>query len=1192
MTLSLRLALPFVCMFSAGLSAAETLVVRGTAVIFVAGRTNFRPAPPGAPPANYILTRNNPPGPYAETLPVSLAAGAGEVFEFNATGGVQYDCTCNCAFFPTDGDPSSYATIDGLGGISGYHGPIGALLGVFWDASDSADSIAPPTIDFTRAGATSATNFRPLLGQVFFIGDGLTGTGSGATQKFVAPNGATGLYFGYADALDFSGPPGNYDDNTGSNLVFVTRIDPPVILSEPTNLVVKACGIATFAVTASGTPPLSYQWFFDQTNVLTGATNATLALPDVQTNQAGFYGVVVTDVAGSATSSNALLTVLVPPAITQQPQSQTVNLGADVTFTVTAVGTAPLLYQWQLDGTSLAGATNATLTLANVETNEAGNYGVSLSNVAGSTSSSNALLTVLVPPSILSQPTNQTVISGATASFQVVASGSSPLTYQWFFNQTTVLPRTANATLTLTNAQPGSAGGYSVVVSDSAGETTSTTAFLTVVGPPTITQPPANVLTNQGANVVFSVTATGAVFSVAATGNPPLSYQWLFNQTNLQAGATDATLALANVQPSDAGWYSVLVSDSAGVTASAAVSLTIFAPPSITQEPASVTTNQGANVAFSVVATGAVFSVVGTASPPLGYQWLFDQTNLLAGGTNAVLTLTNVQPAAAGRYSVLVRNLAGQTGSTAASLTVVPVPVLGVSLIAPTNGAAVCYGNAVALAASVTANQPVVSVSYYAGATLLGSNSSPPYQYTWTPGQPGTYRLSAQVADIQGRTALSTQGVSVVVSPDCLPVAVIRAAPDPEIDALQEYLLEMGLGSVVFDQAGLSSNLLAGFRLVIWDDVGLANALATNTVDALAEVCAGHVPVYLIGGHLVSAGTSLPAREQAEWVGLTHLGAGPGGICDGPITIIDPEGPSNPILWGQFATVVDDMLYTNGIEMATNDPSSELLCQCNGASALVIYPPLQSPGQGPTNLVVQDFRVLPPGAPAASANLLGGLFKNAVCWLIGCGNCEDAGLDLQGTQTNDVVMSGQVMTYALTASCSGECPPLDVRITNWLPAGFVFLGATNQQGSWICDTNNQEVIFSLGQMYQGSPVQLTVTVAPTEVGTYTNAAQICYSLSPTSTLCRDLYTPLGMPLVTTVVPSTNPPAKLSLRPLSPTDFELSLTGQAGQLFQIRQSTDLLHWSAFTNVLGPTWTYDFTPPPATNRPGQFFGTSPQ
>src|SRR5207253_3148558 len=82
------------------------------------------------------------------------------------------------------------------------------------------------------------------------------------------------------------------------------------------------------------------------------------------------------------------------PSITNQPQSQTVTEGDNVTFTVGATGTPPLIYQWQFYGTNLPGATNSALSLNIVTTNQAGSYAVSVTNSTGTTNSQTATLTV------------------------------------------------------------------------------------------------------------------------------------------------------------------------------------------------------------------------------------------------------------------------------------------------------------------------------------------------------------------------------------------------------------------------------------------------------------------------------------------------------------------------------------------------------------------------------------------------------------------------------------------------------------------------------------------------------------------------------------------------------------------------------------------------------------------------------
>ena len=100
-----------------------------------------------------------------------------------------------------------------------------------------------------------------------------------------------------------------------------------------------------FSVFASGTAPFNYQWRKAGTNIF-GATTATNTIASAQTADVGSYTVVVTNVAGSVTSAVATLTVNVPPSIDTEPQSQSVNEGASVSFFVIATGTAPLSYQW------------------------------------------------------------------------------------------------------------------------------------------------------------------------------------------------------------------------------------------------------------------------------------------------------------------------------------------------------------------------------------------------------------------------------------------------------------------------------------------------------------------------------------------------------------------------------------------------------------------------------------------------------------------------------------------------------------------------------------------------------------------------------------------------------------------------------------------------------------------------------
>src|SRR2546425_35630 len=145
----------------------------------------------------------------------------------------------------------------------------------------------------------------------------------------------------------------------------------------------------TFNVATNSTSSTNYQWRFNGRD-LAGETNAVLNVRSVGASSAGKYTVVVTLPNGDTVeSTTAILKPAVPPAITAQPQSQTVDPGATATFQVTATGSPPLLYQWRLNDAPLDGATNDTLTVTNVQLLNAGDYTVEVRNLAGSVTSAN-----------------------------------------------------------------------------------------------------------------------------------------------------------------------------------------------------------------------------------------------------------------------------------------------------------------------------------------------------------------------------------------------------------------------------------------------------------------------------------------------------------------------------------------------------------------------------------------------------------------------------------------------------------------------------------------------------------------------------------------------------------------------------------------------------------------------------------
>jgi hypothetical protein len=197
----------------------------------------------------------------------------------------------------------------------------------------------------------------------------------------------------------------DYGSVTSSNAALTVVSLPPIIATQPLSRTNNAGTAATFSVVAFGSLPLNYQWQKNGTNLanggkISGVTTTTLTITSVLDNDAGIYSVTVTNLASSATSSNATLTVIDPPSVTAQPLGQRVLLGGSVSFSVSVSGTPPFSYQWRLNGISLLKATNAAYAIQAVGATNTGSYSAVVTNLAGSVTSSNALLTVIVPPTL------------------------------------------------------------------------------------------------------------------------------------------------------------------------------------------------------------------------------------------------------------------------------------------------------------------------------------------------------------------------------------------------------------------------------------------------------------------------------------------------------------------------------------------------------------------------------------------------------------------------------------------------------------------------------------------------------------------------------------------------------------------------------------------------------------------------
>jgi hypothetical protein len=204
--------------------------------------------------------------------------------------------------------------------------------------------------------------------------------------------------------------------------------------------------------------------------------------------------------------------------------------------------------------------------------------------------------------------------------------------------------------LTLTNVQLTNDGTYTVVASNSIGVTVSSNAVLAVGYAPAITNQPENQQVVQGTNVTFTV---------GASGTGPLGFQWYLNGTAVAQG-TNSNLALTDVQATNAGGYSVVVSSPFGSVVSSNAVLTVDAPPLILTQPGSRTVT---------IPSGAIVSIDLTGYPPPAFQWSFNSANI-PGATAGGLTITNVAPGDGGGYTVVASNAFGSVTSSVAVLLV------------------------------------------------------------------------------------------------------------------------------------------------------------------------------------------------------------------------------------------------------------------------------------------------------------------------------------------------------------------------------------------------------------------------------------------------------------------------------------------------------------------------------------------
>ena len=441
-----------------------------------------------------------------------------------------------------------------LAPIADYQVDDGSLLTVTNTAIDTDMPAQQLTYSFGPNAPTGAT-IDPMSGQIHWLPTSAQ-AGTNPVSVVVTDNGTPAL------------------SATQSFSVIVALVA-PTIVTQPTGLGLNVGQIASFQVFATGSTPLSYRWSKDGAPLVDGAgiagsASSLLIISNPNGGNSGNYSVLISNVVGSALSSNAALVLNGHPVITNQPASTNVAAGIAATFIVGATGTAPLRYQWQLLGTNLPGATTNTYTVLKAGTTNAGPYTVMVSNQAGIAIGGPATLGINSKPVIVTQPVNTAAPLGSNVTFTVGVTGTDPLKYQWKLNATNLAGATQSS-LSFVLSSAAQAGPYTVTITNGLGTVTSAKATLTIATPPVIT---------KALLAHTNLVGTANTFSTTANGTAPLVYRWQLNGTTIP-GASTTVLALSNIVVATGGTYSVSVSNAAGVASSSAlltVALDITAP--------------------------------------------------------------------------------------------------------------------------------------------------------------------------------------------------------------------------------------------------------------------------------------------------------------------------------------------------------------------------------------------------------------------------------------------------------------------------------------------------------------------------------------------------------------------------------------------------------------------------------------
>lgn len=456
---------------------------------------------------------------------------------------------------------------------------------------------------------------------------------------------------------------------TSQEAILNVRSLAPSITVHPAPVSVEEGRTASFSVTAGGSAPLAYQWRRNG-QAIAGANSFAYTTPPLTQGESGdAFDCAVTNAMGSATSNAAAATVQpAAPEFLVHPVATTAEIGQTATFFVEAFG-SNLTYRWRRNGEYIPGAESPSYTTPVLAlTDDGAVFSCVISNSLGAKPSLNAPLKVTVNrPIITQQPVPVTAQELTPVTLTVVATGSEPMTYQWWYVEYYANGNeyyrsksygSTSASLTIPSPSMGlNSYGYYCEVANQAGSILSYPVHLNILPRPmSFTSQPA------AANVLVGQTA---LFQVQVLGTSPSTFQWTKNGQPIAGATSSFYFTPVTVIEDNGALFACQATNSLGsVTSNPAVLSVHYQGPQITSQPVATTVTVGQPATFTVAATSV---------PPISYQWLRNGVNI-PGATSASYTIpaTDMVDNGAG-FRCSLSNSGGSVLSNQVTLTVLRV---------------------------------------------------------------------------------------------------------------------------------------------------------------------------------------------------------------------------------------------------------------------------------------------------------------------------------------------------------------------------------------------------------------------------------------------------------------------------------------------------------------------------------------